>query len=43
MEEDDEDPETEYSEETKLKFYDYQAALRSDLILEEDSDDTNKL
>jgi len=28
----------EYSEETKLKFYDYQAALRADLIVEDGGD-----
>ena len=31
-EEDDENPETEYTEETKLKFFDYQAALKADIL-----------
>ena len=33
-EDDEEDPETDYDEETKLKFFDFQAALRSDLQLD---------
>ena len=29
---DEEDPEVEYEEDTKLKFFDYQAALRADIM-----------
>ena len=32
--EDEEDPEVEYDEDTKLKFFDYQSALRTDLLNE---------
>ena len=38
---DEEDPETEYEEETKLKFFDYQAGLRADILNSEDNSGNN--
>ena len=37
--EDEEDPEVEYEEEAKLKFFDFQNALRSDILNPDDDED----
>ena len=40
---DDEDPAVEYDEETKLKFFDYQAALKADLMSDPNNMQTKSL